>query len=203
MAPLIPTAIPQRPLPAKESLLQFYLHKTLTEIPKPAAILDRAIITRHCTSMHKTIQTLGVDFRAHVKSHKTTELARLQVGTSSQTINFVASTLLEIENLAPLLKEYRDNGHRVNILYGIPVVPSQVDRLAAAAAELGEGSVSVMVDHPDQVRFLDGFAAVTGFPVGVFVKVDCGYHRAGLPPAQVDKGGLLGKLAEAESRGLG
>ncbi|KAE8392819.1 putative serine dehydratase domain-containing protein [Aspergillus alliaceus] len=203
MAPPIPTAIPQRPLPAKESLLQFYLHKTLTEIPKPAAILDRAIITRHCTSMHKTIQTLGVDFRAHVKSHKTTELARLQVGTSSQTINFVASTLLEIENLAPLLKEYQDNGHRVNILYGIPVVPSQVDRLAAAAAELGEGSVSVMVDHPDQVRFLDGFAAVTGFPVGVFVKVDCGYHRAGLPPAQVDKGGLLGKLAEAESRGLG
>ncbi|KAF7587841.1 hypothetical protein BBP40_006664 [Aspergillus hancockii] len=189
---------PKRPLPAKESLKQFYLHKTLSEVPKPAAVLDRGIVTRHCASMLKTINNLNVGFRAHVKSHKTTELARLQVGTTSLSINFVASTVLEIENLAPLLKEYQGNGCSVNVLYGIPLVPSQVERLARTAIELGEGSVSVMIDHPDQVEFLSKFADITGFPVGVFVKVDCGYHRAGLPPSMVDKGGLLGKLGEAD-----
>ncbi|KNG83099.1 hypothetical protein ANOM_008061 [Aspergillus nomiae NRRL 13137] len=197
------TMIPQRPLPSKDALKQFYLHKTLAEIPKPAAVLDLAIIKRHCNSMLQTIQTLGVGFRAHVKSHKTTELSRLQVGTSSPEINFVASTPLEIENLVPLLKEFQSQGHKVNVLYGIPLVPSQVSRLALAAAELGPDSVSVMIDHPDQIRFLDTFARIAGFAVGVFLKIDCGYHRAGLPPRAMDKGGLLSKLGEMEKTEVG
>lgn len=69
------TMIPQRPLPSKEALKQFYMHKTLTEIPKPAAVLDLAIIKRHCNSMLQTIQTLGVGFRAHVKSHKVSSIS--------------------------------------------------------------------------------------------------------------------------------
>ncbi|OGM50558.1 hypothetical protein ABOM_000904 [Aspergillus bombycis] len=160
------TMIPQRPLPSKDALKQFYLHKTLAEIPKPAAVLDLAIIKRHCNSMLQTIQTLGVGFRAHVKSHKS-------------------------------------KGHKVNILYGIPLVPSQVSRLALAAAELGPDSVSVMIDHPDQIKFLDTFARITGFAAGVFLKVDCGYHRAGLPPRAMDKGGLFSKLGEMEKTGAG
>jgi D-serine deaminase-like pyridoxal phosphate-dependent protein len=55
-----------------------------------------------------------------------------------------------------------------------------------------------MIDHPGQLEFLPKFADIAGFPVSVFVKVDCGYHRAGLPPSMVDKGGLLGKLGEAK-----
>ncbi|KAB8224126.1 putative serine dehydratase domain-containing protein [Aspergillus novoparasiticus] len=218
------TMIPQRPLPSNEALKQFYLHKTLTEIPKPAAVLDLAIIKRHCNSMLQTIQTLGVGFRAHVKSHKrthrrnphpksllptndnnekTTELSRLQVRTSSPEINYVASTVLEIESLVPLLKEFQSKGRKVNILYGIPLVPSQVSRLALAAAELGPDSVSVMIDHPDQIKFLDTFARIAGFAAGVFLKVDCGYHRAGLPPRAMDKGGLFSKLEELEKTGAG
>ncbi|KAE8374604.1 putative serine dehydratase domain-containing protein [Aspergillus bertholletiae] len=195
--------IPQRPLPSKDALKHFYLGKYLGEIPKPAVVLDRAIIKRHCSSMLQTIQTLGVGFRAHVKTHKTTELSRLQVGTASKEINFVASTLLEIENLVPLLKEFQSEGRKVNILYGIPLVPSQVSRLAAAAAKLGPDSISVMIDHPDQIDFLHTFARIAGFAAGVFLKVDCGYHRAGLPPRAMDKGGLLSKLGGMEKKGVG
>ncbi|KAE8151187.1 putative serine dehydratase domain-containing protein [Aspergillus avenaceus] len=194
-------SIPQRPLPSKSDLVNYYTGKNLVDIPKPAVVIDRAIVSRHCESMLQTIKDLGVGFRAHVKSHKTIELARLQGGRESGAVNFVASTVAEVEGLVPLGKEYRGVGRDVNILYGIPLVPSQVERLAGAAAEVGEGSVSVMIDHPGQVGFLERFYRVTGFPVGVFVKVDCGYHRAGLPAGKLDKDGLLGRIGEAEQLG--
>lgn len=80
------TMIPQRPLPSKEALKQFYMHKTLTEIPKPAAVLDLAIIKRHCNSMLQTIQTLGVGFRAHVKSHKVSSISISQTSRNQATL---------------------------------------------------------------------------------------------------------------------
>lgn len=57
-------------LPTQAELLQQWGGKDLADLPKPAVVLDRAIIRRHCERMKKTIQTLGVEFRAHVKTHK-------------------------------------------------------------------------------------------------------------------------------------
>lgn len=59
----------------------------------------------------------------------------------------------------------------------------------------------MLIDHPAQVPHLRTFAHITGFPACVFVKVDTGYHRAGLPPDSLNKNGLLERLAEAEGGG--
>lgn len=56
--------------PSQEDLQKFYIGKDISDVPKPAAILDVAIIRRHCEKMLRTIKTLDVGFRAHVKSHK-------------------------------------------------------------------------------------------------------------------------------------
>jgi len=40
-------------------------------------------------------------------------------------------------------------------LYGIPISPSAVFRLAVVAGALGEGSVGLFVDHPTHVKVLD------------------------------------------------
>lgn len=50
----------------------------------------------------------------------------MQVGDKTLDANFIASTVLEIESLVPLLKKLQSEGRRVNVLYGIPLVPSQV-----------------------------------------------------------------------------
>jgi D-serine deaminase-like pyridoxal phosphate-dependent protein len=55
---------------SETELQQFYIGKDITTIPKPAAILDIAIIRRHCADMLQTVQRLNVGFRAHIKSHK-------------------------------------------------------------------------------------------------------------------------------------
>lgn len=67
---------PQRLNPSRDSLREFYVGKNIHNVPKPALILDRAIMRRHCRSLNKAADTLGVGFRAHVKTHKVRISAR-------------------------------------------------------------------------------------------------------------------------------
>ncbi|KAJ5613152.1 hypothetical protein N7510_006346 [Penicillium lagena] len=192
----------QHTLPSEEDLREYYVGKDLNDVPKPSAVLDAAIIKRHCEQMLRTMKVLNVGFRAHVKTHKTHHVAALQVGDDENSpANFIASTVFEIESLQLLFAELGQHGRAVNVLYGIPLPPSQVERLAAVASLLGKNSVTVMIDHPDQLAALEKFAALAGFPACVFLKIDTGYHRAGLPPASLNKNGLLEKLAAAEQAG--
>ncbi|KAK9858185.1 hypothetical protein MYU51_019067 [Penicillium brevicompactum] len=186
--------------PSQNDLRQFYIGKDVGDVPKPAAVLDVGLIRRHCGTMLDTINKLNVGFRAHIKSHKTPEIAKLQIGDIKEA-NFIASTTLEIDMMIPLLLELQREGRSINILYGIPLVPSQVPHLAKAARQLGKNSISVMIDHPDQVPFMEQLSSLAGVPVCVFVKVDTGYHRAGLPPISLNKNGLLEKLVAAEQSG--
>lgn len=47
-------------------------------------------------------------------SPQTVELTRLQVGTTGP-VNLIVSTILEAENILPLLLEYKDGGRPVNV----------------------------------------------------------------------------------------
>ncbi|KAI5299816.1 hypothetical protein KEM55_001593 [Ascosphaera atra] len=67
------------PLPSKDRLQKDYVGRLLSDIEGPVAVIDVAIAKRNCDLMLKATEALGVDFRAHVKSHKTTELTRHQV----------------------------------------------------------------------------------------------------------------------------
>lgn len=117
------------------------------------------------------------------------------------------STLLEAENILPLLKEYKSRGREVNVptpssgvnylcngtisiltrhiqvLLGFPLIPSAVSRLAAFASALGPGSLSVLVDHPSQLDAVTALRLITPgqHPPNVFIKVDTSaYRRAGV-----------------------
>ncbi|KAF9880701.1 alanine racemase domain protein [Colletotrichum karsti] len=192
-------SIPQRLLPSVDELRQFYVGKDVDDVPKPAVVLDVAKTRRHCKSMLDAVKALGVGFRAHVKTHKTTELARLQVGEDSTDVKLVVSTVSELQNLLPLLKEFQVKGRKVNVLYGIPLPPSQASRVADLARELSPGSITFMIDHPNQLDALILFSQQAGFAAGVYLKVDTGYHRAGLPPAGLNKNDLVRKVMQLET----
>ncbi|KAK1994854.1 hypothetical protein LX36DRAFT_660166 [Colletotrichum falcatum] len=194
-------SVPQRIAPPAESLREFYVGKDVHSVPKPAAVLDAAKVRRHCQSMLDAVDALGVGFRAHVKTHKTEEIARLQAGEKHRQANFVVSTVAEMEHLMPVFQDYKRTGRGVNVLYGVPLLGSQVGRLAALGEQLGRDGLAVMVDHPAQLESVERLRDLTGFPAGVFVKVDTGYHRAGLPPAALNKGGLLERLVRLEADG--
>jgi D-serine ammonia-lyase len=129
------------------------------------------------------------------------EGVRLQAGQSSKDVRLVVSTIAELEFILPVLQEFRDSGRHVNVLYGIPLLASQVSRLAAIARQLGTNSICVLVDHASQLDFLARFFVEAGFAAGVYLKVDTGYHRAGLPPSGLNKDDLVPRLMELEGQG--
>ncbi|KFA73006.1 hypothetical protein S40288_03282 [Stachybotrys chartarum IBT 40288] len=194
-------AVPQRSTPSHDELESFFLGRNIHDVPKPAVVIDRAKMQRHCDSLRQAIDALQVGFRTHVKTHKTREGARLQIGENNKDIKLVVSTIAELEHLLPLLKELRDAGASINVLYGIPLPGSQGKRLAELGRQLGQGSISVMIDHPAQLSLLSQFRDEAGFPAGVFLKIDTGYHRAGLPPAGVNKDDLVPRVMKLESEG--
>ncbi|KAH7305957.1 putative serine dehydratase domain-containing protein [Stachybotrys elegans] len=194
-------SFPQRLAPGLDQLRKFYVGKDINQVPKPAVILDRAIMRRHCDSLLEAVGELGVGFRAHVKTHKTREGLVLQMEKNQHDVDIVVSTVAELEFMLPPLRDFQRKGRRVNVLYGIPLPSSQVPRLAAVAAQLGRGAITVMIDHADQLALVEQFNDLAGFPACIFIKVDTGYHRAGLPPSGLNKDDLIPRVAHLESQG--
>jgi D-serine ammonia-lyase len=132
--------------------------------------------------MLEATKKLGVGFRAHVKTHKTTEVTKLQVGDSPNPVKLVASTVSEIEHLLPWLLECKAEGREINIIYGLPVSPSSIPRLAVVARALGPGSVGLFTDHPQHIKLLSAVPQST-WPgqIPIWVNIDVGDHREGVP----------------------
>ncbi|KAK9771040.1 putative D-serine dehydratase-like domain-containing protein [Seiridium cardinale] len=156
---------------SKDLLRAQFVGKGLYQVATPAAVLDLAKVEANCNLMLDAAQRLNLSWRAHIKTHKTIELTRLQVGDQAATpVNIVVFTLAEAENVVPLLKEYQQRTRQVNC----------VDRLAAISAQLGPNGLTVMVDHSDQLKYLTSLASKSGHPPPVFLKINVGNDRAGV-----------------------
>lgn len=111
------TSLANYPLSSQTSLASQFVGKTLADLPTPAIVLDRALIKKNCDAMLNVCKELGVGFRAHVKSHKTVELSKLQVGEGKGAgpANFIVSTIIEAENLLPCLLEEQAKGREGSV----------------------------------------------------------------------------------------
>ena len=197
------SALQAYPLSPPDALMKALVGQRLQDIPTNNAVIDIAKARHNCDLMLNAVAELGVKFRAHVKTHKTTQLTELQVGADCKDVRLIVSTLIEAEQLVPLLLEYRAKGAAVNVLYGVPLGPSQIHRLASVGRALGPGSISVMIDHPAQLKALSesGYSALAGSPATVFVKVDAGTSRAGISPASSQMQDLVRAASDLEQTG--
>jgi len=139
------------------------------ELSTPAFVVDRAIVRRNCERMRARLNP-PTRLRPHVKTHKTLEGARLQLGAETGPIT--VSTLAEAEFFA-------DGGFR-DITWAVPIAPSKIGRAATLATRIDR--LNLLVDHVDSVDALDAFASSSSTGFDVFLKVDCGTHRAGVDP---------------------
>jgi hypothetical protein len=116
--------LPNYPLPSRSELLSQFRGQPLTALPTPAVVLDRALVAKHCAAMLRVCSALGVGFRAHVKSHKTLEVAQMQVGREDGDgpADFIVSTVIEAEALVEWLAECQARGREgsVSLPHGGP-----------------------------------------------------------------------------------
>jgi D-serine deaminase-like pyridoxal phosphate-dependent protein len=156
-------------------------------IQTPAFLVDRARVQRNCDAMREKARTSGVSFRPHVKTHKSVEIGRMQHGGAAGPIT--VSTLAEAEAFA------RDGAR--DITYAVPIAPEKLPRVESLAARVDR--LSILVDSERALRAIEEFASSRGTTFDVFLKVDCGYHRAGVDPESPDSVRLAMALARSES----
>lgn len=116
----------------------------------------------------------------------------------------MASTVAEIENLVPWLLQCKSQGKEISILYGLPVSPSSIPRLATIARVLGDGAVGLFVDHSAHIRLIDNIGDdVWPGKIPVWTQIDVGYHREGVAPDSKQLGEIAIALKGSKKAVLG
>jgi hypothetical protein len=78
--------------PTNEGLRQFYIGKDIGEVPKPAVVLDVAIIKHHCQTMLQTIKQLGTsltggpDIKLTIPRHRKSPVSKSAQNPAKQTL---------------------------------------------------------------------------------------------------------------------
>ncbi|MFQ5704519.1 MAG: alanine racemase [Gemmatimonadales bacterium] len=137
----------------------------IADLPTPALILDLDVLETNLATMAARARRLGVVLRPHIKTHKCIEIGRMQ--RSMGATGITVSTLYEA-------RVFADHGFD-DITWAFPVMFNRIDELRELAEQV---NLRIVVDSPDALVRL----RVTGYPFHVWLKVDCGYHRAGVDP---------------------
>lgn len=160
--------------PDKNALLQRYGGSHVDTLPTPSAIIDYGRFKDNCDKMITNAKRLQCHFRPHIKTHKTVEGTLLQLGDGF-TDRAIVSTMAEAWGILPLLQ----NGTINTLLLSMPLVTSSIEELMEYSVKCGSSNkLVILVDHITQ---LDTLLALGGhLPWEIYVKIDFGYHRAGL-----------------------
>ena len=139
-------------------------------VQTPAFLVDRARVEANCDRMREKAVRSDVIFRPHVKTHKTIEIGRMQHGGAAGPIT--VSTMAEAEFFATA--GFRD------ITYAVPIAPDKIERAARLARTVDQ--CNVLIDSATALDALEAFHRAHNVVFDAFLKIDCGYHRAGVDP---------------------
>jgi D-serine deaminase-like pyridoxal phosphate-dependent protein len=153
---------------------------TIHDLPTPALLLDIRRVERSITAMAGRCRALGVRLRPHLKTHKCVEVAERQRAAGAQGVT--VSTLAEAAVFA-------DHGFD-DITWAFPVILSRIPEARALAERV---TLRLFVDGPEAVDALEA----AGSPFHVWLKIDCGYHRAGMDPRAPATLALARRIADS------
>jgi D-serine deaminase-like pyridoxal phosphate-dependent protein len=150
----------------KSAVLQF--DTILREVGTPALVVDLAALRRNIEKMAAMARRSGVRLRPHAKTHKSVEIARLQIEAGA--LGIACATVAEAEMLAA--------AGVPNLLLTAPVVdPLPFARLAALNRT---SPLTIAVDHLQQVHAAAEAVALDQPPLSIIVDTDVGQASTGV-----------------------
>jgi 3-hydroxy-D-aspartate aldolase len=160
-----------------------------SELDTPALLIDIEAFERNIAKMAEYARTRRVQLRPHAKTHKSVIIARRQIDAGA--VGICCATLGEAE---------------VMVQAGIPgvhitspqVTGAKIERLIALNKEAALG-LSVVVDHPDNLKAFDAAAQQADARLAVLIDFTAGHGRTGC--ADADAVVALARSAAA-ARGL-
>jgi len=142
----------------------------ITNLMTPAFLVDLPKLKSNIRAMKERARTHGVHLRPHVKTHKTAEIARLQLPNEASGIT--VSTLAEASF-------YQKAGFD-DITYAFPITPNKLNQAAELTGRLKY--FHILLDQFETATAVADYGRDNNVCFSVFLKVDCGYHRAGVDP---------------------
>ena len=137
----------------------------------PTLILDKETLLKNIRKMSSFAEEKNVNLRPHIKTHKSVEIAKLQLEHGA--IGITTAKLEEAEVMA-------EAGIK-DILVAYPVSsPAKIERIIGL---LNKGvDLKVTVDNLEQVKLLQKASEKTRHTVEVWIKVNSGLNRCGVEP---------------------
>jgi D-serine deaminase-like pyridoxal phosphate-dependent protein len=158
----------------------------IEELKTPAFLIDLPGLKTNIQMMKKRAQANNVTLRPHVKTHKTAEIAGMQ--TTPEAPGITVSTLAEA-------RFYQRSGFK-DITYAFPITANKLSEAAELSAKLPV--FSILIDQPQTLSAVEAYGREHGIKFKVFLKVDCGYHRAGIDPSKPESVQLARQLAASD-----
>lgn len=164
----------------------------VTEISTPAVVVDLDVLERNLDRMAAYCAAHGLGLRPHTKTHKTLQVARMQLERGA----------LGLTVAKPGEAEVMAQSGAAQILVAHPIVGEEkIRRLAALESRV---EVLVALDSLDAAKGLASVAQQTGCTLGVLIEFDSGSHRCGVAAGEpcAELGKAIGALKGVQLRGL-
>jgi D-serine deaminase-like pyridoxal phosphate-dependent protein len=153
-------------------------------IDTPALVIDADALDRNIAAMAGFARDRGLRLRPHAKTHKCAAIARLQLQAGA--VGVCVQKVDEAQALAA------GGVHDIYVSNEV-VAPAKLARLARLAGRLAQagGRLAIAVDSLHGIRQLGQALQAQPAGIDVFVEIDVGQGRCGVPPAEA------GALAQA------
>lgn len=153
--------------------LEWYQIREIDEIDSPSLVVYR---DRILNNLEKMIRIAGNPDRLmpHVKTHKMEAIIKLQLSLGIR--NFKCATIAEAEMTGAAGGE--------NVLIAHQPVGPKFGRLINLINKFPEVDYSVIIDNPDTARTLDAKMGEAGLRIGVYIDLNTGMNRSGVPPGE-------------------
>jgi len=158
----------------------------------PALVVDLDVFEANVAAMASLLQGTGKTVRPHVKTHRTPELARRELGGA--TVGLTCATVGEAEAMV-------EAGFDDILVANEVVDPAKIVRLVALA---DRARVGVAADDEEPLAELSRAATAAGTTIDVLIDVDILLHRCGVGSASdaVRLAGVVERLPGLRLRGI-
>ena len=165
---------------------QWYSVRNAESVSSPALLVYPDRVEENITRAVKMVGDVR-RLRPHVKTHKLEELVRMHVALS--ITKFKCATIAEAELTAGA-------GGRDILLAYQPVGPN-MERLVALMHRFSDVRFSAIADDAAIIDTLSERMVAAGLRLDLFLDIDCGMHRTGIPPGR-DAVSLYQRISAAE-----
>lgn len=159
-------------LARKKSLPYDLIGKSIYEIPTPALIVNVTTLKGNLISMQKLVSEHGKALRPHIKTHKSSSVAQLQMDAGA--IGVTCATVGEAEAMAAV-------GIRDILIANQVVTPDKLERLARL---LQISEIKFVVDSLYGIKIAEAVALQHNCIFEILVEVDTGGNRCGTQSPQ-------------------